>query len=155
MALMLRPLRHPKSLHEEEQSSLAVKLRLTPTATERTILGPDSMVKKFSDGIIYFTTLGEREANLRSFYQTLLRTSCKRVASSTSPTALDSQMNDDDTEPIEWGDMDPACARMLQTTPSMLQAFKIAQSPKKLAGYPYRRISPPSPQRFLPGVDHN
>ena len=61
MALMLRPLRHLKNLHEEEQSSLAVKLRLTPTATERTILGPDSMVKKFSDGIIYFTTLGERE----------------------------------------------------------------------------------------------
>ena len=35
----------------------------------------------------------------------------------------------DDSEPIEWGDMDPSFAKMLQSTPSMLQAYP----PKKMA----------------------
>ena len=42
-------------------------------------------------------------------------------------------MEEDDSEPIEWGDMDPSFARMLQSTPSMLQAYKALRSPKKMA----------------------
>ena len=40
---------------------------------------------------------------------------------------------DEDEEPIEWGDMDPAFSRMLQSTPSMLTAYKALRAPKKMA----------------------
>ena len=42
-------------------------------------------------------------------------------------------MEADEEEPIEWGDMDPSLARMLQSTPSMLQAHKALRTPKKMA----------------------
>ena len=56
----------------------------------------------------------------------------KGVASSTVPAAFASQMEKNDEEPIEWGDMDPSFARMLQNTPSMLQAYEALRTPKKM-----------------------
>ena len=37
------------------------------------------------------------------------------------------------TEPVEWADMDPSFARRLQSTLSMLAAYKALRSPKKMA----------------------
>ena len=81
---------------------------------------------------IYVTTAGTKEQISEPLYQVFLKQNLKRVASSTVPTALASQP-DEDEEPIEWGDMDPAFSRMLQSTPSMLAAYKALRAPKKMA----------------------
>ena len=105
----------------------------TPILIDTILLGPDSKVEKYSDGKIIVTTGGTQEIISEMLYQTFLKQNRKRVASSSIPTGLASQMEEDDSEPIEWGDMDPSFARMLQSTPSMLQAYKALRSPKKMA----------------------
>ena len=105
----------------------------TPTLVDTILLGPDSKVEKFSDGKIYVTTAGTQERISEMLYQTFPKQNMNRVASSSIPTGLSSQMEEDDTEPIEWGDMDLSFARMLQSTPFMLQAYKALRSPKKMA----------------------
>ena len=104
-----------------------------PVVVDTILLGPDSKVEKFSDGKIYVTTSGTQEIISQMPYQTFLKQNMKRVASSSIPTGLASQMEEDESEPIDWGDMDPSFARMLQSTPSMLQAYKALRSPKKMA----------------------
>ena len=99
---------------------------------DKVILGPDSYVEKFTDGKIYVTTAGTKEQISEPLYQVFLKQNLKRVASSTVPTASASQP-DEDEEPIEWGDMDPSFSRMLQSTPSMLAAYKALRTPKKMA----------------------
>ena len=103
-----------------------------PKVADKVILGPDPYVEKFTDGKIYVTTAGTKEQISEPLYQVFLKQNLKRVASSTVPTALASQP-DEDEEPIEWGDMDPSFSRMLQSTPSMLAAYKALRTPKKMA----------------------
>ena len=40
---------------------------------------------------------------------------------------------EEDTEPIEWGDMDPAFKSLPEPTPAMLEACKTLTNPKKMA----------------------
>ena len=40
---------------------------------------------------------------------------------------------EEDTEPMEWGDMDPAFKRLLESTPAMLEAYKTLNNPKQMA----------------------
>ena len=40
---------------------------------------------------------------------------------------------EEDTEPIEWGDMDPSFRSLLETTPAVLDAYKTLKNPKKTA----------------------
>ena len=103
-----------------------------PKVADKVILGPDPYVEKFTDGKIYVTTAGTKEQISEPLYQVFLKQNLKRVASSTVPTALASQP-DEDEEPIEWGDMDPSFSRMLQSTPSMFTAYKALRTPKKMA----------------------
>ena len=117
----------------EAQGALAAKKEPdTPQIMDKVILGPDSFVEKFTDGKIYVTTAGTKEQISEALYQVFLKQSLKRVASSTVPTALASQP-DDDEEPTEWGDMDPSFSRMLQSTPSMLAVYKALRTPRKMA----------------------
>ena len=137
----LRPLtlQLPLKIHQgswqqkpKPHNSLASRM-LAPTVVDTTLLRPDSKVERPSDGNIYVTTAGTKEKISKMLYQIFLKQNLKRVASSSIPTALASQMEEDEEEPIEWGDMDPSFARMLQSTPSMLQAYKALRSPKKMA----------------------
>ena len=116
-----------------EPSQQQIRKSDAPTGADTTLLGPDSMVERFSDGSIYVTTAGTKEKISEMLYQTFLEQNMKRVASSSVPTALASQMDEDEEEPIEWGDMDRLFARMLQSTPFMLQAYKAPRIPKKMA----------------------
>ena len=102
-----------------------------PVPVERTILGASSFVEKFSDGGIYVTTDGKKEPITEPLYQMFLRNSTKRVASSTF-TGGRSAM-EEDTEPIEWGDMDPSFRSLLESTPAVLEAYKTLKNPKKMA----------------------
>ena len=101
-----------------------------PRSVDKVILGPDSYVEKFSDGKIYVMTAGNQEQISEALYQVFLKQNLERVASSTVPTGLASQPEEDD-EPIEWGDMDPSFSKMLQSTPSMLAAYKALRSLRK------------------------
>ena len=122
-----------------------------PYIIDSTLLGPDSKVEKNSDGKIYVTTAGNTEEISEMLYQTLLHQNMKRVASSSIPTGLASHMEEDDSEPIEWGDMDPAFARLLQSTPALLSAFKTLRSPKKMAKLDIATVSfQPSTNVALP-----
>ena len=115
------------------QGTLAAKQEPeAPRSLDKVILGPDSYVEKFSDGKIYVMTAGNKEQISEALYQVFLKQNLKRVASSTVPTGLASQ-RDEEEEPIEWGDMDPSFSKMLQSTPSMLAAYKALRSPKKMA----------------------
>ena len=40
---------------------------------------------------------------------------------------------EEDTEPLEWGDMDPALKSLLESTSAMLEAYKTLKNPKKMA----------------------
>ena len=40
---------------------------------------------------------------------------------------------EEDTEPIEWGDMDPSFRSLLESTPAMLEAYKTLKNLKKMA----------------------
>ena len=40
---------------------------------------------------------------------------------------------EEDTEPIEWGDMDPSFRGLLESTPAMLEAYKTLKNPQKMA----------------------
>ena len=120
-----------------------------PYIIDSTLLGLDSKVEKFSDGKIYVTTAGNTEEISEMLYQTLLHQNMKRVASSSIPTGLASHI--DDSEPIEWGDMDPAFARLLQSTPALLSACKTLRSPKKMAKLDIATVSfQPSTNVALP-----
>ena len=123
----------PGLLTAKAEASQQISKPDAPTVVDTILLGPDSKVEKFSDRKIYVTTSGTQERISDMLYQTFLKQNMKRVASSSIPTGLASQMEEDETEPIEWGDMDPSFARMLQSTPSMLQAYKALRSPKKMA----------------------
>ena len=56
-----------KSESSQQQNKL-VNLD-APTVVDTTLLGPDSMVEKFSDGSIYVTTAGTKEKNSVMLYQ--------------------------------------------------------------------------------------
>ena len=43
---------------------------------------------------------------------------------------------EEDAEPIEWGDMDPAFRALLESTPAMLEAYKTLRNAKKMAKLP-------------------
>ena len=104
----------------------------TPAVTEHIIIGVNSFLENFSDGKIYVTTDGKKELINEALYQAFLKTSStKRVASSTFPGGASAM--EEDTEPIEWGDMDPAFRTLLETTPAMLEAYKTLRNPKKMA----------------------
>ena len=119
--------------HEAPPGDLATKQEPeAPRVVDKAILGPDSYVEKFSDGKFTLPTQAPESTSQNSFCQTFLKQTQKRVASSTVPTALASQP-DEDEEPIEWGDMGPSFSRMLQSTPSMLAAYKALRTPKKMA----------------------
>ena len=137
---------------EGTQASQQVKPS-APYLIDSTLLGPDSKVEKFSDGKIYVTTAGSTEEISEMLYQTLLHQNMKRVASSSIPTGLASHMEEDDSEPIEWGDMDPAFARMLQSTPALLSAFKTLRSPKKWLSW-ISPLFPSSPVLMLLCLNH-
>ena len=90
----------PGLLATKAESSQSTKPD-TPFLIDTILLGPDSKVEKYSDGKIIVTTGGTQEIISELLYQTFLKQNMKRVASSSIPTGLASQMEEDDSEPIE------------------------------------------------------
>ena len=103
-----------------------------PTVTEHTIIGANSFVERFSDGTIYVTTDGKKEPIDEVLYKVLMQNNSTKSVASSAFTGGASAM-EEDTEPIEWGDMDPAFRSLLESTPAMLEAYKTLRNPKKMA----------------------
>ena len=121
----------PGLLTAKAESSQQLSKSDTSVVVDTILLGPDSKLEESSGGTIYVTTSGTKERISEMLYQTFLKQNMKRVASSSIPTGLASQMEEDDVEPIDWGDtlLLPVCCKVLHPCYRHIKP----SAPKKMA----------------------
>ena len=115
----------------------------SPEISQLITLSEDSQVVKFTNGIIHLRQTGkEPETISPAMFEALLQT-IRTQASAPAPSAMSGftglastsrgSAPGTDTDPIEWGDMDPNFRQALQNSPNLLKAYNTVRNPKKVA----------------------
>ena len=115
----------------------------SPEISQLITLSEDSQVVKFTNGIIHLRQTGKEPETISSaMFEALLQT-IRTQASAPAPSAMSGftglastsrgSAPGTDTDPIEWGDMDPNFRQALQNSPDLLKAYSTVRNPKKVA----------------------
>ena len=115
----------------------------SPEISQLNTLSEDSPVVKFTNGIIHLRQTGKEPETISSaMFEALLQT-IRAQASAPAPSAMSGftglastsrgSAPETDTDPIEWGDMDPNFRQALQNSPDLLKAYNTVRNPKKVA----------------------
>ncbi|OLP84664.1 hypothetical protein AK812_SmicGene34443 [Symbiodinium microadriaticum] len=106
-------------------------------------LSEDLQVVRFTNGTIHLKSKGKAPEVITSSMFDALVQSMRAQASMPAPSAMSGLTGlastnrgsapDTDTDPIEWGDMDPNFRQALQDSPELLKAYNTVRNPKKIA----------------------
>ena len=106
-------------------------------------LSEDLQVVRFTNGTIHLKSKGKAPEVITSSMFDALVQSMRAQASMPAPSAMSGLTGlastnrgsapDTDTDPIEWGNMDPNFRQALQDSPELLKAYNTVRNPKKIA----------------------
>ncbi|OLP86464.1 hypothetical protein AK812_SmicGene32432 [Symbiodinium microadriaticum] len=127
----------PTLLTKEEPKKAA------PEISQLITLSEDSQVVRFTNGIIHLKQKGrDPETITPSMFEALVQT-IRTQANAPTPSAMSGftglastnrgSAPATDSDPIEWGDMDPNFRQALQNSPELLKAYNTVRNPKKVA----------------------
>ena len=129
----------PSLLAKEEPKEHAP----APEIGQLITLSEDLQVVRFTNGTIHLKQKGkDPEAITPSMFEALIQ-SIRSQANAPAPSAMSGftglastnrgSAPDTDSDPIEWGDMDPNFRQALQDSPELLKAYNTVRNPKKVA----------------------
>ena len=129
----------PSLLTKEEPKENAP----APEIGQLITLSEDLQVVRFTNGTIHLKQKGkDPEAITPSMFEALIQ-SIRTQANAPAPSAMSGftglastnrgSAPDTDSDPIEWGDMDPNFRQALQDSPELLKAYNTVRNPKKVA----------------------
>ena len=143
----------PSLLTKEEPKEPAP----APEIGQLITLSEDLQVVRFTNGTIHLKHKGKDPETITPSMFEALTQSIRTQANAPAPSAMSGftglastnrgSAPDTDTDPIEWGDMDPNFRQALQDSPELLKAYNTVRNPKKVA-----RLDPAT-NSFTPTTD--